>query len=102
LLTVLKIPLKTRTDIDKAISTFTRKIQTAASTSSSRQDFNKWEQSRYPFHRRLFNRATRASRNALKKDFFFFGREVAREDKLAALEVFEGGREPCEEDEDAY
>jgi hypothetical protein len=41
-----------------------------------------WDQSKYPFHRSLLNRATRALRNKES--------EVTLEDELAVLQVCEG------------
>jgi hypothetical protein len=111
-LTNLKIPLKTPTDIDQAVSFLTRTIQTAATIAGPQHDFRpntslhtryyssphiiqlweekkacrrQWEQSGYPPHKRLFNRATRTLRDALRKE-----RTTAMEDELAALEVREG------------
>jgi hypothetical protein len=112
-LTNLKHPLKTPKDIDTAVNTFTRTIQTAATLAScqdtsfrhhhyTHHDRNtpphithlwevrkackrQWEQTRYPGHKRSYNRASTELREALRKE-----REEALGDELAALEVKEG------------
>ncbi|BES90539.1 Retrotransposon protein [Nesidiocoris tenuis] len=110
-LTDLRISLKTPQDVDKAVTTLTRNIQTAARQASAKPIHSttnpvfknhfpphirqlhlvkklcrsRWESSRHPAHKTSFNRASRELSKALRAT-----RTAATSSELAGLDTSDG------------